>query len=294
MLSISAILLFCYFCLYSNACYLCYFVTLILPRRFLYLPFFYFAFNLNQMLAISAILPIAILVLPTCLLFLLFYCYFAIFLFSQMLALSTIFFQPHAYYFCFFAILLFFVSPRCLLYLPFCLAFTLMLVISAIFLFCYFLFSHKFAISAILQYFSSQMLAITVIFAILIPHVVLLFLLHFQFCYLSFHPDACYFCYFSVFDFTQMHAISAISFYFAIFSLTQMLAISAIFVLVDYVFSFNQKFSFSFTQMLAISTILLSYCFSFNQNFCYIGYYLLYIIQIRDVTVTVTVPWKMV
>ena len=231
------------------------------------------------MLAISAILPIAILVLPTCLLFLLFYCYFAIFLFSQMLALSTIFFQPHAYYFCFFAILLFFVSPRCLLYLPLC---EFGFYSDACY-FCYlpyFLFSPKFAISAILQYFSSQMLAITVIFAILIPHVVLLFLLHFQFCYLSFHPDACYFCYFSVFDFTQMHAISAISFYFAIFSLTQMLAISAIFVLVDYVFSFNQNFSFSFTQMLAISAILLSYCFSFNQNNCYIGYYLLYIIQI--------------
>ena len=69
------------------------------------------------------------------------------------------------------------------------------------------------------------------------------------FFYFSFHPDACYFCYFAILlffilVFTQMLAISAILlfsifyfgfhpdacyfFYFAIFNITEMLAISAI------------------------------------------------------------------
>ena len=135
------------------------------------------------MLAISAIFSFVLFFSPRCLLFLLYFflarcllflqfCYCAIFNVTQMLAIS--------------AILLLF-------------NLTQMLAISAILLFCYSI--------------SPQMLAISAISLLLVSSRCLLFLLIF-FCYFvifSFHhPDACYCCYYAVFNRTQMLAISAI------------------------------------------------------------------------------------
>ena len=116
-------------------------------------------------------------------------CYLVIFYFTLILAIFA-FFHPDACYFCDFAILLFLVSPRCLLFLLFC-------------YFAIFLFIQIFAISAISAIF----------FAILL---------------FFFSSDACYFCYFAIF-LSSRCLLFLLFCYFAIFSLTQMLGISAIF-----------------------------------------------------------------